>query len=124
MGAQGSARAVVLLGGNFIWAHAGDEIRRIAKTSFFIGLSRKMYAIQPALNRIGGTKSIKVISEEEGGPARSPTEYLARKIFDQEICSPLRDENCGQLTAYSTFLGQVVQELVQRLISGFMGRPI
>ena len=66
MGAQGSARAVVLLGGNFIWAHAGDEIRRIAKTSFFICLPRKMYAIQPnALNRIGGTKSIKVIDEEE-----------------------------------------------------------
>jgi hypothetical protein len=53
MGAQGSARAVTLLVGNFVWAHAGDEIKRIAKTSFFIGLSRKMYAIQPALNRIG-----------------------------------------------------------------------
>jgi hypothetical protein len=53
MGAQGSARAVALLGGNFVWAHAGDEISRIAKTSFFIGLSRKMYAIQSPLNRIG-----------------------------------------------------------------------
>jgi hypothetical protein len=30
-----------------VCAHAGDEIRRIAKTSLFIGLSRKMYAIQP-----------------------------------------------------------------------------
>jgi hypothetical protein len=68
MGAHGSARAVTLLGANFVWAHAGDEIRRIAKTSFFIGLSRKMYAIQPALNRIGGTKSIKVIDEEEAIP--------------------------------------------------------
>jgi hypothetical protein len=35
------------LGDNLVCAHAGDEIRRIAKTSFFIGLSRKMYAIQP-----------------------------------------------------------------------------
>jgi hypothetical protein len=73
MGAQGSARAVTLLGGNFVWAHAGDEIRRIAKTSFFIGLSRKMYAIQSPLNRIGGTKSIKVIDEDEAiPPARLP----------------------------------------------------
>jgi hypothetical protein len=73
MGAQGSARAVTLLGANFVWAHAGDEIRRIAKTSFFIGLSRKMYGIQPALNRIGGTKSIKVIDEQEAiPPARLP----------------------------------------------------
>jgi hypothetical protein len=32
-----------------------------------------MYAIQPALNRIGGTKSIKVIDEEEViPPARLP----------------------------------------------------
>ena len=65
MGAHGSARAVTPLGDELVCAHAGDEIRRIAKTSFFIGLSRKMYAIQPALKRIGGTKSIKVISEEE-----------------------------------------------------------
>ncbi len=65
MGAQGSARAVTLLGDNFVWAHTGDEIRRIAKTSFFIGPSRKMYAIQSPFNRIGRTKSIKVISEEE-----------------------------------------------------------
>jgi len=50
MGAHGSARAVAFLGSNFVWAHAGDEIRRIAKTSFFIGLSRKMYAIQQAAN--------------------------------------------------------------------------
>jgi hypothetical protein len=53
MGAQGSARAVTLLGDNFVWAHAGEEIRRIAKTSFFIGPSRKMYAVEPSLNRIG-----------------------------------------------------------------------
>ena len=28
------------------------------------------------------------------------------------------------LTVYSAFLGKVVQELVQRLVSGFMSRPI
>jgi hypothetical protein len=73
MGAQGSARAVTPLGDNFVCAHAGDEIRRIAKTSFFIGLSRKMYVIQPPLNRIGQTKSIKVISKEEAiQPVRLP----------------------------------------------------
>ena len=85
MGAQGSARAVALLGGNFVWAHAGDEIRRTAKTSFFIGLSRKMYAIQPSLNRIGGTKSIQVIAEEEAiQPVRLPNiwpkKFLTKKF--------------------------------------------
>ena len=33
-------------------------------------------------------------------------------------------ENCGRLTTYSTFLGQVVQEFVQRLVSGFVSRAI
>jgi hypothetical protein len=68
MGAHGSARAVTPLGDELVCAHAGDEIRRIAKTSLFIGLSRKMYAIQPPLNRIGQTKSTKVISEEQAIP--------------------------------------------------------
>jgi glycosyltransferase A (GT-A) superfamily protein (DUF2064 family) len=40
MGAQGSARAVTLLGSNLVCAHAGDAISRIANTSFFIGFSR------------------------------------------------------------------------------------
>jgi hypothetical protein len=42
IGAQGSTRAVALLGNNFVCAQAGDAItgdaiRRIANTSFFIG---------------------------------------------------------------------------------------
>jgi hypothetical protein len=49
MGAQGSALAA--LGGNFVCAHAGDAIRRMANTSFFISFSRRKCAdlasIQP-----------------------------------------------------------------------------
>ena len=33
-------------------------------------------------------------------------------------------ENCDRLTVYSAFLGKIVQEFVQRLVSGFMSRPI
>jgi hypothetical protein len=41
IGAQGSARAVTLLGSNFVCAHAGDETRRTKNTSFFISFSQK-----------------------------------------------------------------------------------
>jgi hypothetical protein len=57
IGAQLSTRAVVLLGTNFVCAHAGDEIKRIARTSFFIGFARATRAVQPLLNRIGQEKS-------------------------------------------------------------------
>jgi hypothetical protein len=40
IGAQLSTRAVALLGVNFVCAQAGDEIKRIASTSFFIAFSR------------------------------------------------------------------------------------
>ena len=33
-------------------------------------------------------------------------------------------ENCDRLTVYSAFLGKIIQELVQRLVSGFVSRPI
>ena len=36
---------LTVLGDNFVCAHAGDEIRRIKNTSFFIGLSRKTSAV-------------------------------------------------------------------------------
>jgi hypothetical protein len=65
MGAQGSARAVTLLGSNLVCAHAGDAISRIANTSFFIGFSRNP-PFGP-LNRIGQKKSIKHIWFRESG---------------------------------------------------------
>jgi len=37
IGAQGSTRDVTLLGTNFTWAKAGDEIRRTTNINFFIG---------------------------------------------------------------------------------------
>ncbi len=33
-------------------------------------------------------------------------------------------ENSDRLTVYSAFLGKIVQEFVQRLVSGFVSRPI
>lgn len=62
MGAQLSTRAVTLLGTNLVCAHAGDEIRRIANTSFFIGFSRETCAIYPLLNRIRHEKSNDVMA--------------------------------------------------------------
>jgi hypothetical protein len=53
------------LGSNLVCAHAGDEIRRIANTSFFIGFSRN--APFGPLNRIGQKKSIKHIWLGESG---------------------------------------------------------
>jgi hypothetical protein len=61
IGAQLSTRAVVFLGVNWVgvvWAHAGEAIRRIASTSFFIGFSLETCAAQPLLNRIGEGMSI------------------------------------------------------------------
>jgi hypothetical protein len=50
IGAQWSTRAVALLGASFVCAHAGEEIRRIARMSFFIGFSRaKRSLVQRAL---------------------------------------------------------------------------
>jgi hypothetical protein len=62
MGAQWSTREVTLLGTNFVCAHAGDEIRRIASTSLFIGLSRETCAVRSLLNRIGPEKSNDVMA--------------------------------------------------------------
>jgi hypothetical protein len=39
IGAQLSTRVVVFFGANFVCAQAGEAIKRIANTSFFIGLS-------------------------------------------------------------------------------------
>src|SRR5258708_18819811 len=41
IGAQLSTRAVAPLGNNFVCAHAGDAIKRMANASFFIGFSRE-----------------------------------------------------------------------------------
>jgi hypothetical protein len=45
------------LGTNFVCAHAGDEIKRMASTSCFIGFSRGTCAVRRPLNRIGQKKS-------------------------------------------------------------------
>jgi hypothetical protein len=56
IGAQGSTRAVALLGNNFVCAQpgeaiTGEAIRRIANTSFFIGFLsqalRRLTSIEP-----------------------------------------------------------------------------
>jgi hypothetical protein len=60
IGAQGSACAVTLLGGNLVCAHAGDAISKIANTSFFMGFSRKACSAPAALNRMDRGKSIKL----------------------------------------------------------------
>jgi hypothetical protein len=39
MGVQLSTRAVTFLGTKFVWAQAGEKIKRIANASFFIGFS-------------------------------------------------------------------------------------
>jgi hypothetical protein len=65
MGAQLSTRAVVLLGVNFVCAQAGDEIKSIARTSFFIGLSRGTCAVGPLLNRIRQKKSNHVLAPRQ-----------------------------------------------------------
>src|ERR1700679_3225822 len=77
MGAQLSARAVTFFGAGFVCAHAGDEINRIAKTSFFIGLSRGM-CWPLLLNRNGQKMSIAVTKDVQQAiwgkrrPARRP----------------------------------------------------
>jgi hypothetical protein len=62
MGAQLSTRAATFLGAGFVCAHAGDEINRIAKTSFFIGFSRGMRR-SALLNRNGQKMSIAVTKD-------------------------------------------------------------
>ena len=64
IGAQLSTRAVAPLGNNFVCAHAGDAIKRMANTSFFIGLSRETCAVRSPLNRIGQKKSTEVVGFE------------------------------------------------------------
>jgi hypothetical protein len=48
------------LGTNFVCAQAGEAIKRIKNTSFFIGFSRRRGSAP--LNRIGQKKSIKVMA--------------------------------------------------------------
>lgn len=75
IGAQGSARALTPLGGNLVCPHAGEENRRIAIASFFIGFFSKNAphdTIEP--DRPG--KSIGVI-----GVARFACRIFSRKNF-------------------------------------------
>jgi hypothetical protein len=78
MGAQLSTRAVALLGTNFVCAHAGDEIRRIARTSFFMDFSREIRAIWSLLNRIGQNKS-----NEDMAPGGQQSGCNACLLFDR-----------------------------------------
>jgi hypothetical protein len=71
------------LGDNLVCAHAGDETRRIANTSFFISISRGPCAVRP----IEPDQS----KEVHKAARQSSAEYLVEKFFDQQICSPLRD---------------------------------
>jgi hypothetical protein len=61
IGAQLSTRAVAPLGNNFVCAHAGDAIKRMANTSFFIGFSRETCTVRPLLKRIVWQKSTGVV---------------------------------------------------------------
>jgi hypothetical protein len=81
MGEQGSARAVTLLGVNFVCAHAGDEIKRTANTSFFISFSREICAISALLNWIGQKKSTTLLASSRQQSSRSPADYLIEKSF-------------------------------------------
>jgi hypothetical protein len=87
MGAQLSTRAAVLLGTNFVCAHAGDEIKRIASTSFFIALSRGTGAIWLLLNRIGPGKSNDVMAsnrQQSGSIAYHNFDGIAADIGGRE----------------------------------------
>ena len=76
MGAQLSTRAVALLGTNFVCAHAGDEIRRIARISFFMDFSREIRAIWPLLNRMGQEKSNEDMAPGGSKMVATPADYL------------------------------------------------
>jgi len=89
IGAQLSTRAVVLLGTNFVCAHAGDEIRRIARTSFFIGFSRATRCSTPIEpDRAGEVQ--RSCGAGQSAKAWPPAGYLAAVSAAECSCCPGR----------------------------------
>jgi hypothetical protein len=86
IGAQLSTRAVAPLGNNFACAQAGDAIKRMANTSFFISFSRKTCTVRPPLKRIDKKKSTAGVGfEQRAVRLYSPVQYLAGKLFGPQI---------------------------------------